>query len=425
MKRYAKKIIVHRLGKYVRQLRQKNKIVVIGVAGSIGKSSTKRAIAQVLGAGKKVQWQDGNYNDLVSVPLVFFGLTMPKQLLNPVAWLKIMRQAKRQLRSPYPFDVVVVEIGTDYPGSVAAFSEYLQLDMAVVTAVAPEHMEFFNDLQAVADEELSIAGYSKKLVVAKDMVAPEYLANYKDYLTYSLTQTADARLVAQATKQHTYEISIETKTSKYAAAVPFIGEHQLQAVAAAALVAECCDLSQEEINQGLSRLTPMPGRMQTLPGKKDSLIIDDSYNASPEAMRAALDTVYGLEAPQRIVLLGNMNELGSVSRSMHLDLGGYCDATRLDLVVTLGPDANQYLAQAAETKGCNVIRTQSPSEAGKVILDHLKADAIVLIKGSQNGVFAEEAIKPLLANPTDASKLVRQTESWLAIKSKQFGKVES
>jgi UDP-N-acetylmuramoyl-tripeptide--D-alanyl-D-alanine ligase len=160
--------------------------------------------------------------------------------------------------------------------------------------------------------------------------------------------------------------------------------------------------------------------MQRLKGIKDSLILDESYNASPDAVMAALDSLYQMQAPQKIALLGNMNELGDLSKQAHIDVGEYCEAKQLDLVVTLGPDANKYLAPAAEAKGCQVKIFTHPSKAGQFIRDQIKTGATILVKGSQNTVYAEEAIKELLADPGDAKLLVRQSKDWLLKKEASF-----
>jgi UDP-N-acetylmuramoyl-tripeptide--D-alanyl-D-alanine ligase len=160
--------------------------------------------------------------------------------------------------------------------------------------------------------------------------------------------------------------------------------------------------------------------MQILPGIKNSTLIDDTYNSSPVAVRAALDVLYAGDAPQRIAILGGMNEMGDYSPQAHKEVGAYCDPKKLDWVVTIGPDAKQYLAPAAKEQGCQVKSFLSPYDAGHFVAGLLKESAVVLAKGSQNRVFAEESLKELLANPEDASKLVRQSRHWQDVKAKQF-----
>lgn len=414
MKTLGKRIIVALSWRIVSRLLAQQKIKIVAVTGSVGKTSTKRAIALTLSEKYKVRWQDGNYNDVVSVPLVFFGLDMPS-LTNPVAWLRTLQAMKAQVKN-YKYDVVVLELGTDAPAQIAEFGKYLKVDIGVVTPITPEHMEFFGSIDAVAKEELSLQAYAKVLIVNEKGVEKfgQYI-NQKP-LTYGSQKTSDAFLAGSQPKA-----IIKTNQEKYVFSSRLLGDHQLNNLSAVALVAEELGLSVEQVERGLAGISPMSGRMQILSGIKNSKIIDDTYNSSPEAVRTALDTLYAEDANSRIAVLGNMNEMGELSPELHKQVGEQCDAKKLDLVITIGPDANRYLAESAEKKGCKVIQTQSPYDAGEVLKHHIKDGSVVLLKGSQNGVFLEEAIKSILANEGDHTKLVRQSKSWLAKKQKMFG----
>jgi len=116
----------------------------------MGKTSTKLAIANTLSTKYKVQHQEGNYNDLVTAPLVFFGEATPS-LFNPLAWLAVFWRNEKKLRQTYPYEIVVLELGTDGPGQIDRFKKYLNLEVAVITAITPEHMEFFGALDEVAE----------------------------------------------------------------------------------------------------------------------------------------------------------------------------------------------------------------------------------------------------------------------------------
>jgi len=401
MKKLARNIIASLLGYQVRRLCSKNDVKVIGVVGSIGKTSTKLAIAQVLSKNLKVRYQEGNYNDLVTVPLVFFGEQLPS-LFNPLAWSKLLARNQKQLKSKYPYDVVVVELGSDAPGQITQFKKFLKLEIAVVTAITPEHMQNFTSIDDVADEELSVKDYSSLLLINQDLTDGRFIKVLSDKLTYGVRTKAD----------YSYEsLSLPRPNVSLA--------EQYSSLAAAA-VAVKLGLPQEDIATGLGDVKPYAGRMQRLKGINDSIIIDDSYNASPAAMKLALDELYGMKAPQKIALLGNMNELGDYAKQAHQEIGEYCDPKQLQVVVTLGPEANQYLAPAAQAKGCQVKSFDSPYNAGEYIKSVIKDKAVVLVKGSQNKVFAEEAIKSLLADKADESKLVRQSTDWLKIKQEAF-----
>lgn len=420
MKKNAKRLVAAILGRQVRRLLRKRQVQVIAVAGSVGKTSTKLAIAQLLEAKFRVRYQRGNYNDFVTVPLVFFGLSLPR-LFNPFAWLLTFLKIEWQLLWPYKFDVVVLELGTDGPGQLSQFSSYLTVDIGVLTAITPEHMEFFGDLSAVAKEELTVGELSKRLLINADLCAPEHLQSQPSAISYGTSEAAVYRLTDTELSAKGYRYKLQKKGVVIAQGTyQGISVTQLYSLAAAMAVGDMLGMNGTEMADTAARFQPVSGRMQLLPGQKDSLIIDDSYNASPEAVRAALQALYALEAPQKIALLGNMNELGGFSASAHAEIGALCDPAKLDLVVTLGPDANEYLAAAAERAGCKVVRTRSPYEAGEQIRSVLEPGGAVLVKGSQNRVFAEEAIKTLLKDPADASKLVRQSASWMKLKKRQF-----
>jgi UDP-N-acetylmuramoyl-tripeptide--D-alanyl-D-alanine ligase len=372
-----------------------------------------------LEGSRRVRWQEGNYNDRLTVPLIFFGQPEPG-ILNVFAWMKIILKNERIIRKKYPYQIVVAELGTDAPGQIARF-EYLKPDMAVITAVAPEHMEYFGTLDAVAAEELSLAGFAGKTLINADDVPSNYLAG-REYLTYGLTKDADYHfesLRAHGTSGQSGTVHLHGH-GDLDVQFPLLGRQGAKTVLAAIAAAHLAGLTVDEMRKGLDGVAAFPGRMQVLQGIHDSMIIDDSYNSSPAAEIAALEVLQSVKATQRIALLGSMNELGDYSAEAHWLVANQCDPDKLDLVLTLGPDANRYLAPVAKEKGCVVKTFWSPYEAGHYIAHELKDEGVVLVKGSQNRVFAEEAIKALLADKNDSKKLVRQSAHWMGVKRKQF-----
>ncbi len=420
MKQFARKLVVAVLGWQVRRLQRKYRFSTVGVVGSIGKTSTKFAIAQVLGGTKKVRFQEGNFNDLVTVPLVFFDVPMPS-LLNPLGWLKTFVACELQLHKQPDFEVVVVELGTDGPGQIAAFKRYIHLDIAVVTAITPEHMEFFQDLDAVAKEELSVVQLADEIVINTDLVAQEYVEFVPEATTYGLHNKAEYHMddFSFHTDGAAFQVS-HNGTVLLKARHESMADAHLYSLTAAIAVADMLGFSMQQIVSGLKNVQPVNGRLQRLAGIQGSTIIDDTYNSSPEAARAALEILYRIKAPQKIALLGNMNELGTYSPDAHTELGEFCESKHLDEVLTLGPDANTYLAPAAIRAGCKVTTFTSPYAAGEYLKQLIKPGAVVLVKGSQNRVFAEEAVKLILADSADQSKLVRQSRSWLKKKQASF-----
>lgn len=396
MKSFFKNILVGILGWQVRRLCKRNKFKIIGVVGSIGKTSTKIAIAKVLESGKRVKYQEGNYNEIISVPLVFFGHKMP-ELWNFWGWFKIILQNEFQIYFKYPFDVVVVELGTDAPGQISEFRKYLHLDIAVITAIAPEHMEFFQNIQNVAEEEWSVRYFSNMIFVNRD-------------LCKILPKDFDHDKIIFYGKEF-------DSVYKYEAISPV----QLYSISIAIILAKKFSVSDEKIKKAMKEIHGFSGRMQKLKGIKNSTIIDDTYNASPDAVKMALDALYAYPSTQRVAILGMMNELGVTSEDEHKKIGKYCNPKFLDLVVTIGKDANLFLASMARKAGCQVYESKNSTDAGEFVVGKLKEGAVILAKGSQNGVFAEEALKPLLKDKSDFSKLVRQDKSWMDKKRLTFG----
>ncbi len=418
-KKIARGLLGRVLENQVRRLRRRHKFHLVAVSGSVGKTSTKLAVADLLGQKYRVLHQEGNYNDRLTVPLVFFNQTQPS-IYNLFAWARLIGENEALIYQSFPYDVVVVELGTDKPGLMREFS-YLKPDITVLTAITPEHMEFFGTLDAVAEEETEVFAYSKRLLVNADDIPGKYLIG-KTFDVYSMTTNVAENYYADVSKQslHGQTITVDIPSGKLSAHIAYVGYHGAKYALAATAVADMLGLSHTDIATGLKRLKPFAGRMQVLDGVQGSTLIDDAYNATTVAVKSALDTLYHEKTAQRIAILGSMNELGEYAREAHMEVGEYCDPAKLDMVVTIGADAKRWLAPAAKARGCVVHSYMSPYDAGNFVRRVLEPGAVVLAKGSQNGVYAEEAVKLLLAHPADAHNLVRQNKAWLRAKAKQF-----
>lgn len=414
MKCILKKILVGILGYQVRRLRKRHNFKIIGVVGGIGKTSTKLAIAKVLNSERRVRYQEGNYNDIVSVPLVLFGQSMPR-LWNIFSWAKIIFKNEIQIYSNFPFDFVVLELGTDGPNQISKFRKYLHLDIAVITAIVPEHMEFFETLEKVAQEEWSVSYFSDIVFANKDLckIVPANI-DHKKVIFYGKGFGSVYKIENIKKVGDNFEFEVSYRGGKVADFYfGAVSEIQLYSICAAIAVSRHSNISPINMKESVKNIISFAGRMQKLSGIKNSVIIDDTYNASPEAMIMALDALYSQPQKQKIAILGMMNELGKSSRDEHIKIGKYCNPKLLDLVVTVGKDTNAFLAPTARENGCRVYEAKDSTDAGNFVAGKIGNDAVILAKGSQNGVFIEEALKPLLKNRFDISKLVRQDEEWM------------
>jgi UDP-N-acetylmuramyl pentapeptide synthase len=421
MKARFRRLVASLFEHQVRRVIKRHHLKVVAVAGSVGKTSTKSAIATVLSQKYRVLSGHRNYNSEIGLPLSVFELTVPSSLLNPIAWAYKLAQSEYRLRN-YPYEVLVLELGTDHVGEIPLYLRYLRPEVGVVTAVTPEHMEGFpGGLDEVAAEELALAAASKTIVINDHDVAAAYqkqhLADHPHVVRYG--PKADIHWAGRG------NLCLGERTA--ATDPPVIGDHMLSVALAAAAVGDLFKLSDHQIAEGVAAIRPVPGRMNPLSGAEGTTLIDDTYNSSPEAAVAALEALAAYPATgRRIAILGSMNELGPDSPRYHAEVGAA--AAGVDWLITIGAQANDHLGPAAVKAGLDPSRfkpADSPYAAGRFVRTMLAAGDVVLIKGSQNRVFAEEATRQLLADPSDASKLVRQSPEWQRIKRQQFSDADT
>lgn len=423
--------IQKRLEQYVkRYFKKHSEVKLVVVTGSVGKTSTKRALGTVLSKQLRVRMDDNNHNTEMSAPLGILGIEYPKNVRSLFAWLTVFKAAKLRINSPTDVDVIVQELGTDHPGDIAAFGQYLRPDYAVVTAVTAEHMEFFKTMDAVAKEELSVSNFSKYTFINSDDVSGKY-ADFEttpNFTTYGVSEMAEYRMEIESFDvEQGYQCVASGPVfgQSFAVDVRVLGEHSLRPVVAAIGIAGALGMQPEQIAAGVGEIKPVPGRMNLLKGIDGTWIIDDSYNSSPAAAISALRTLYDVfaQAPQRIALLGDMRELGETSQREHEILGANCKGDRLGWVVTVGPETEKYLAPAARQQGCQVRSFNNSIEAAEFIRSVTEHGAAILVKGSQNTIYLEEAVKNLCLMTEDV-KLVRQSAEWMEQKGRYLASLQ-
>jgi UDP-N-acetylmuramoyl-tripeptide--D-alanyl-D-alanine ligase len=406
-----------------RFLRRHPDVTVVAVTGSLGKTTTKITIAAVLGKSLRVRAHPGNYNTDVGVPLSAFGLTSPGDVRQLGKWSQVLLQAERRVWAPSPCDVLVLELGADSVGEIGRFA-YLEPDVGIVTAIKPCHLEGFGSMDNIAREKMLLARFSRiaLLNADDDRVMSEHATLTNRCYTFGADGGECRMIPGELDWPAGYGGRVQLRDASIPVRTRFVGRHTLPAVAAAAAVGDLLGLGPEEISAGIDAVRPVSGRMNLLRGINGSFVIDDSYNASPDSVTAALATLFHAPASCRIAILGDMNELGGYARDAHELVGEHC--ARLDHLVTIGPLARELLAPAAIRAGVPPDRVQSfdsPYRAGWYARDLVRPGTVILIKGSQNGVLAEEATAQLIADPRDRALLVRQSASWQDTKLRIFG----
>lgn len=424
MKNLAKKVIISKLNSKVKKLFQTHQITVVGVTGSIGKTSTKKAIGEVLAATKKVRYSSDSYNTDIGIPLSLFGLKVPSSLWNPNAWRKIFAQIEREI-SNYKFDTVVLELADDELEMMQRLLRIIKLDIGVISAVAPVHMEFLHDINTVVDYNWKIAAHADKIIYNADNIELRKKASKSNSIGFGI-QYGEVKFSNIKRNKNCYlQAQLIIGKNQKVISTKMLGQHNLYSLLAAACVATQLGLGFDVICAELEKIKPELGRMNLLEGLNDSKIIDDSYNASEQTMLAALDTLNDIDG-RKFAILGSMNELGKDSIKSHQAVGTKA-ANVVDMLITIGSDAENYLATAASQAGLSqdkikVFRT--PYEAGHYLKPFLKKGDIVLVKGSQGNIFSEEASRILLSSKLEPSQvLVRQSDTWKKRKKKSFANI--
>lgn len=411
---------------------------IVAVTGSVGKTGTKDAIFSVLAGAFHVRKSDKSFNSEIGVPLTILGC--PNGWNNPLRWLQNIVDGLLLLALPtrYP-QWLVLEVGADRPGDISSLASWLPVDVAVITRLpeVPVHVEFFDSPAEVVAEKASLISALKKdgvLVLYGDDEQTRALAALAKtrgnsvYLFGLHGGDVEGSAVSYIYKEEDGKkvpIGIETQVTINAplhsapvsapmSLVGAVGEPILLAALAAVAVGSVLGQTLEEMLRALETHELPLGRMRLLPGVKDTLIIDDTYNSSPAATMAALDTLHALSVPGRkIAMLGDMLELGRYSVDEHRKIGAYA-VGKVDLLATVGFRA-RGIAEAALNNGfpdAAILQYEDAEKAGEDIELLLKPGDCILIKGSQS-MRMERTVEAIMANPEHAGKLlVRQDLEW-------------
>lgn len=428
-------ILERYLGECVRASFEREKPFVIGVAGSVGKSSTKTAIGIALGADEvasTVVATKKNYNNELGIPLTVFGCDAPGR--SPFAWGLLLMKASLSrvgilhLRAK----MFVLEMATDHPGDIKYLTSIARPNVGVLTAIGPEHTEYFGTIESVAGEESMILRALDMDDVAvinadDDLVRTVATPLHRRTFSFGTSEEATARIVecrmvvdAESPDNSGLEIKLAMLGSTWNIRLTgTVGRPQAYAIAAA--LATVCAIDGDE-RLAVQRLTEqfhgMPGRMRLLEGIKRTWLIDDSYNSSPLAARSAIRDLAAFPVAgggKRIAALGDMLELGQLAESAHADMGRAVAEYGIDMLVVCGTLAH-VVADAARAAGMaeeQIFTYAESREAGRFIQEKLKQNDVVLVKGSQ-GSRMERIAKELMAHPDHAEELlVRHTPEWL------------
>jgi UDP-N-acetylmuramoyl-tripeptide--D-alanyl-D-alanine ligase len=345
--------------------------VVIGITGSMGKTTTKEAIAHLLSVRHRVHRTKGNFNN-------HFGLPLGLLTLEP------------------EYDLSVIEMGMSHAGEIAALARMAQPNEGVVTTVAPVHLEFFDSIAGIARAKYelieALPAHGTAVLNADDEYVSQFGRDFKGkVILFGLRSTADVRaehievigaegtrfdLVCQGVRQPVHS--------------PLLGQHNVYNVLAAAAVAMEHGITASEIAAALPKLEAADKRGQVVQVGNVSVLYD-CYNSSPKALMAAVDTLACMPACRRIVVAGEMLELGASGEQLHRDCGQYIAGKKLDFLLGVRGLA-KVMVDAATAAGTQAGFVTSPEEAGEWLAREARDGDVVLLKASR-GVKLEKALE--------------------------------
>lgn len=402
--------------------------VVIGITGSVGKTSTKQAIHAVLAERFRVRTNLKNYNNELGVPLTIIGEESGGR--SVLRWLRIFLRAAGLLlfrSSSYP-QTLILEMGADHPGDIAYLTRLAPCTVGVLTSVTPAHTEFFTSLAAVLQEKsiiiMRLPASGRAVLNADDEgLAPIASKSPAPVLTFGFSEHASVRATnflltfEGSSLPSGSALKVRSADKKETMVLPgVIARHQAYGPLAAICVGLHFGMTLHDCAAGLARYRPPVGRMNLLAGIKRTALIDDSYNSSPAALQAALETLAAFpHATRRIACLGDMAELGALSDGAHQEAGDFVAGKNIDLLITVGAKGKK-IGEAALARGCSsekVFAFDFSPEAGRFLQGRLEEGDVVLVKGSQVSRM-EKIVKEVMAEPERAADvLVRQGPEWL------------
>ncbi len=427
-----KKLIQFKLKILAKMILAKYKPKIIGITGSVGKTSTKEAVYTVLKGKFNVRRNTKNYNNEIGLPLTIIGSDSPGKSI--FGWSEVFFKALKLILfkdENYP-KILILEMGVDRPGDMKYLMSIVRCDIGIVTLISHTHEEYFGSVKGIQKEKgrlienLKPGGWA--VLNFDDELAKELAGKSKvKVLSYGFREGAAIRAQElvfsfEKTKEVDNLLGISFKLTYNGSFVPVllpqvIGYNSIYAALAAATVGITMEMNLVEIATALRKFDSPRGRMNLIDGIKHTLIIDDTYNSSPRSAMSALDIVSKIplaNQARKFAVLGDMLELGNYSEDGHREVGRYVFTSAINKLIVVGERARD-IARGAKQAGMlrdNIFHFSDIEEAGRFTQDRIRQGDLIFIKGSQ-GMRMEKIVKEIMAEPMQAGELlVRQDTSW-------------
>jgi UDP-N-acetylmuramoyl-tripeptide--D-alanyl-D-alanine ligase len=349
------------LGEIAAFWRRQFSLPVIGVTGSNGKTTVKEMIAAILAAAvgaDQVLATRGNLNNDIGVPLTVFRL----------------HDAYR---------AAVIELGMNHPGEIAAITAIAQPAVGLVNNAQREHQEFMASVEAVAKENGSVIAGLPADGVAVFPADDPYTGLWRAYagqrktMTFGFGNEADVRCEFQV-NDFGSDLSITACGKHFEVKLSAAGEHNVRNALAATACALAVGIAEDAVVRGLQAFAPVNGRLQRKTAKSGALVIDDTYNANPDSVRAAIDVLSNAAAP-RVLVLGDMGEVGDQGPQFHVEIGDYARQRGIEHLLTLG----QLAAHASSAFGSGARHFDDIDAINQAAEALVSTGTTALVKGSR------------------------------------------
>lgn len=346
-----------------RYKRMQYDIPVVAVTGSVGKTSTKDLIASVVSEGYKTLKTKGNYNNEIGLPLTVLGLKDE--------------------------EAMVVEMGMNHFGEIRKLTNIAKPTVAVITNIGTAHIGNLGSRENILKAKLEILeGLKGNTVIINndnDLLHKWALENKDKYniITYGITNESDymAKNIKSYEDKSEFTVTSKTDINNKNICVPVGGEHFVLNSLCAIAVGEYLKVTTEKIIRGIAKLELTKKRMEILKSKSGATVINDTYNANYDSMKAAITYLKAIENKRKIAILGDMLELGDYSKELHEKIGEEVDGN-IDILITIGKEA-KYIAEKSKAK--QIIECDNIQEAIEKIKEIETKDDAILLKAS-NGM---------------------------------------
>lgn len=347
--------------------KEKYNLKVVGVTGSVGKTSTKDIIANVLSKKYKVLKTEGNNNNHIGLPLTILRLQDE--------------------------EIAVIEMGMNHFGEISYLTKIAKPDIAVITNIGTSHIGNLGSRENILKAKLEILeGMDKKKIVINndnDLLNKWYLENKNniEIHTFGIKNESEFNVKNIKLKENSSEFICENKNEKINIEVPVGGEHFILNALCGLTVGKLLNLNNEEIKNGIKDFKLTAKRMEINHLKNNITIINDSYNASYESMKASISNLKNMNGERKIAVLGDMFELGDFSEKLHREVGTEIYKNKIDKLYLIG-NYSKFIGEEAEKEGYkkeNIFYFENKEELFNNLKNNLKSGDVILIKAS-NGM---------------------------------------